>query len=714
MLLLPPHHNLSSLGTQGPLPLQVPTSLSTQHLIQCFGGDSTPQGGSKAASGVTGVSAFAFQGTNAHALLLPPPATPPALGHNSEQNRDASPASKSPRRPTAPAAHAAPLQQLRWQRHRVWATPPVTLLLSEARLAGSGSGKQAAFVAQLGQPGLACLWHNVLGGNTIAPTALLLELASAALATLLHNPLSITPAAAGPTPALANLVLPAACVLPRCQPPPAAAALGATELLCVCQQAGLLEVRTPAGAVHLRAHGAALVQHAPAAHEGGDCGGSRGPAGGAQPARSAAKVMLQALVTHGTSLQLCSSRGNCSSGGSSLDSADAVSGGGDSNGNGRSRRGSGSGHSFVRVGSSGSADVGPCASNSHDSAADPTDSAHAMQAGSSVRAAQLSSATSGGCAGAGKQPALQAAGAACVTASINPSSAAHHGRSCGCSCIQDAGTDGRLVSVLEFEGALQAGAIARHAQLLVAAAAQTLQQQEAREEEEEEEEKKEQRGQSKAMPAKPALPTAPSSGVLSSMGAYLAPAWALSSGHDGGRWAHKQLSAVAVPPPSPTLPPGPATAPRPGGGAGGGAVAVVLQCGQGGPHRAQQVGYHIGANSGPAAAYAAAAQEEPDLTAAAAPDAGMGPAAQVGAVPAADADAGPHPLLEMDAEARVMHLQVRSVGEQTHLGRGFRAGQVRTDPKGSVRPSHYPIAPLFKVVFRSIFRLFFRSVLGPL
>eukprot|EP00967_Tisochrysis_lutea_P140740 scaffold257632_cov16-Tisochrysis_lutea.AAC.1 len=195
----------------------------------------------------------------------------------------------------------------------------------------------------------------------------------------------------------------------------------------------------------------------------------------------------------------------------------------------------------------------------------------------------------------------------CVSASIDAANLAEHGGA-GYSCIQDSGVDGRLVEALEFEGALQAGAIARHIQR--------------------------QQDQGGAGSSN-------SGGVLSSMGAYLPPASIATAGHDGGRKRMKQVAACDV-----------HTGQQLGGQRNtGGAlhgVRVGMEGGNG-VHRAEQVGFHV--TSGPVVPSGAA---EPEISEAGATSAAV---AERTAEAAAAAGAGPHPLLALDAEARTAHLQ---------------------------------------------------------
>lgn len=90
-----------------------------------------------------GCSAFAFQGTNAHALLR----SQPLEGSAADQT--------------------AGSQLLPWQRRRFWFTPAPHQMLLSAAAAGSSSGTSAAFDVVLGRPALAFLWEHQVGGSEV-------------------------------------------------------------------------------------------------------------------------------------------------------------------------------------------------------------------------------------------------------------------------------------------------------------------------------------------------------------------------------------------------------------------------------------------------------------------------------------------------------------------------------------------------------------------
>ena len=110
---------------------------------------------------VTGVSSFAFQGSNAHLLLAVQPASAAA----------------------AAAAGAAAQAAQTWRRRRAYVLPPAHALVHAAlALAGAAAGAGAAravFTAALGHPLLAFLSDHAVGGAVLVPGAALLEAALA-------------------------------------------------------------------------------------------------------------------------------------------------------------------------------------------------------------------------------------------------------------------------------------------------------------------------------------------------------------------------------------------------------------------------------------------------------------------------------------------------------------------------------------------------------
>ena len=108
-------------------------------------------GAPRAATGAAGVSAFAFQGTNAHAVL------------------------------TAASGDGGPTDaalSLPWCRARHWFAPAPPGAL--ARRVAVAVPTAATFAAPLGAPSLAYLWHHVVGGTPLLPATAALEAAAAA------------------------------------------------------------------------------------------------------------------------------------------------------------------------------------------------------------------------------------------------------------------------------------------------------------------------------------------------------------------------------------------------------------------------------------------------------------------------------------------------------------------------------------------------------
>ena len=137
-----------------------------------------PQGGDTVAS--TGISSFAFQGTNAHAVLQ----------------------ASSTAVPGPPAVAA-----LTWQLRRQWVLPPAHCLIKHCMF-GEQPNK-AMFACKLMQPALAFLWEHQVMDRSLFPGAGYFEMALAATRTLhgtanLHSAQDCLTQVAIPTP----LVLP--------------------------------------------------------------------------------------------------------------------------------------------------------------------------------------------------------------------------------------------------------------------------------------------------------------------------------------------------------------------------------------------------------------------------------------------------------------------------------------------------------------------------
>jgi acyl transferase domain-containing protein len=109
---------------------------------------------------ITGVSSFAFQGTNAHLLL--------AAGSTSSAAATA-----------AVTAAAQQRQQLMQQKYLSVLAPPHSLVYSAAA-ALSGSSRSVQFEVQLSHPSVAWLFDHIVGGRPVLPGAAYLEVALAA------------------------------------------------------------------------------------------------------------------------------------------------------------------------------------------------------------------------------------------------------------------------------------------------------------------------------------------------------------------------------------------------------------------------------------------------------------------------------------------------------------------------------------------------------
>ena len=137
---------------------------------------------------LSGVSAFAFQGTNAHALLAQPEAG--SLPNTSR------------------------LAAVGWQRETCWVAPPVHIMLHSARSTGAGSARKAAVQMEChlsATPRLASFWEHRVAGRVLFPGAGFFELATAAVKTAAGK------TAANVSAALAGISIPAPLQLPEQQ-----------------------------------------------------------------------------------------------------------------------------------------------------------------------------------------------------------------------------------------------------------------------------------------------------------------------------------------------------------------------------------------------------------------------------------------------------------------------------------------------------------------
>ena len=123
--------------------------------------------GSGSGANLAGISSFAFQGTNAHALL---------------------------QHAGVPAATAPAVALATWAKQRVWVAPPTHILLQSAAASG-GTGrfarrKAAAVVeleAALGVPQLAFLWQHGVLGLAMFPATAFVEMAAGATRQLTNS-----------------------------------------------------------------------------------------------------------------------------------------------------------------------------------------------------------------------------------------------------------------------------------------------------------------------------------------------------------------------------------------------------------------------------------------------------------------------------------------------------------------------------------------------
>lgn len=165
---------------------------------------------------LVGVSAFAFQGTNAHALLLSPEAAGASLGK--------------------PDAH--------WARQRFWVAPHPHAALVGA--AAAEAGRHVAVQAELTAPECAYLWDHHVAGKALFPGAGFFELAIAAASMLLP---------AADDTALAGVTIPAPLALPATNASHKGRQPGSAAVLCRLDASrGAVEISSAVQrSVHLRA-----------------------------------------------------------------------------------------------------------------------------------------------------------------------------------------------------------------------------------------------------------------------------------------------------------------------------------------------------------------------------------------------------------------------------------------------------------------------------
>jgi acyl transferase domain-containing protein len=163
------------------------------------------------ASALAGVSSFAFQGTNAHAVLVAVQASGRAALGSHLRSRE---------------------------RQRYWFAPAPHALLSEA-VAGAAGGVTVA--ARMCSASLAFLWDHRVAGRALFPGAGVLELASAAARVALSAPVQSVCAALADVAVPAPLLLPDHALLVR----PDASGDAAVVAVCSVDGAGALSVHRP-------------------------------------------------------------------------------------------------------------------------------------------------------------------------------------------------------------------------------------------------------------------------------------------------------------------------------------------------------------------------------------------------------------------------------------------------------------------------------------
>lgn len=219
------------------------------------------------ASGPTaiGVSAFAFQGTNAHVLMHTT-----SSGKAAGVATTAANAGQGLKGPNGTAGRAS-AAQLPWQRTRSWphlVTSP--LLYSVLPVAGPGRARRGAALRTLHFECLppageahAALWQHVVCGLPLVPAAALAELALGCASAALSPAAATAAAAYGHAHGqalqlqLVGVSIPLPCVLPTEGAPTKHAEAGWARPLLVCSLdlvSGALQVRAQASnAVHLTA-----------------------------------------------------------------------------------------------------------------------------------------------------------------------------------------------------------------------------------------------------------------------------------------------------------------------------------------------------------------------------------------------------------------------------------------------------------------------------
>jgi hypothetical protein len=148
-----------------------------------------------------GVSAFAFQGSNAHAIVT----STSLAAVDSSTGSDSY--SKGSRGWSASSA-------LPWSTSRVWVHPLACTLLTSVVKAAPERG--VVFELELSVSHLAHTWDHVVAGGALVPGVLFMEMAASAVQqAIITSSNGGSSGAAGSLAGLANVTIPAACLLPE-------------------------------------------------------------------------------------------------------------------------------------------------------------------------------------------------------------------------------------------------------------------------------------------------------------------------------------------------------------------------------------------------------------------------------------------------------------------------------------------------------------------
>lgn len=191
-----------------------------------------------------GVSAFAFQGSNAHVIVT-----------STAQGLDMAALNRSSRSAAGWSSPSVP-----WSTSRVWVHPvPCTLLTSVVK---SAAGRGVVYELELSAAHMAHVWDHRVSGAALVPGVLFMEMAACALQQALLVSGSSNSKAA---PALADVTIPAALVLPELEA--GQSDRQAARLRCIVQHDTVQVSSSSRSAggmqhtVHLQAQPAAIATH---------------------------------------------------------------------------------------------------------------------------------------------------------------------------------------------------------------------------------------------------------------------------------------------------------------------------------------------------------------------------------------------------------------------------------------------------------------------